>query len=131
MRSAIAAALKTLRRTAGATIVVRAPGGAQTLPFRAALGKTAYDELSAEGIVIRQERRDYLVLTSELVLDGQPVKPEEGWEIDEIDDLTGQATSTYRVLPIADGETWHWTDQFRQGLRIHTKLRPTSGGAAA
>jgi hypothetical protein len=120
MRRAIAAAMNTLRQVAGVTVTYQR--GAARVTLRATPARTEYDEVSAEGLVIRQQLRDYLVRASDLVLGGAATLPAEGDEILESDAQTGK-TYTYRVLPVPSGETWRYADPHRQELRIHTKLR--------
>ncbi len=94
--------------------------GPLSVCVKATIGRTEYEQDDGYGVVIRQETRDFLIRTIDLVLEGEVTLPELG---DRIEETQCGVVYSYEVLPIG-GSQQHWTysDQFRQTLRIHTKL---------
>jgi len=92
--------------------------GASTVAVQATVGRTVFEQADEYGIVHKTESRDYLIRTSDLVLDGQATLPKRGDLIREID---GSTTVVYEVLSPGDEPVFRYSDPYRKALRIHTK----------
>lgn len=84
----------------------------------ATIGKTEFEIDDEFGVVQRIESRDFLILASDLVLDGNLTLPERG---DVIEELAGNQTLQYEVTAPGTEPCWRYSDLYRQTLRIHTK----------
>lgn len=84
----------------------------------ATIGKTEFEVDDEFGVVQRIESRDFLILTSGLVLDGNVTLPERG---DIIEEQAGTQTLQYEVTAPGKEPCWRYSDLYRQTLRIHTK----------
>jgi len=116
--------------------------GSLSASVPATIGKTTFEEENGYGILTRIESRDYLIRAVDLVLAGfggfspeeiaaltaseleellasEPAKPERG---DLIRETVGEKTLSYELLPLGNQPSWRWSDQFRNTMRIHTKL---------
>lgn len=63
--------------------------------------------------------KDYLIVASELILDGDTVTPREG---DRITQTLPEGDVTFEVLPPNRGEpAWRYSDPQRTILRVHVK----------
>jgi hypothetical protein len=85
----------------------------------ATVGRTVFEQDDGVGTIIRNEVRDYLIDTADLVLPklGQ-VLPERG---DKIEETEGSKTFIYEVVSIGSEPHWRYSDPYRKTLRIHTK----------
>ena len=92
--------------------------GSSTVEVQATIGRTEFEQADEYGIVQKIESRDYLIRTSDLVLDGQSTLPKQGDQIREID---GETTFVYEVLSPGDEPVFRYSDPYRKALRIHTK----------
>ncbi len=92
--------------------------GASTVEVQATIGRTVFEQADEYGIVTKTESRDYLIRTTDLVLDGQPTLPKRGDQIRETD---GETTFVYEVLSPGDEPVFRYADPYRKALRIHTK----------
>jgi len=90
----------------------------------ATIGKTEFEVDDEFGVVQRIESRDFLILASDLVLDGNLTLPERG---DIIEEQAGTQTMQYEVIAPGTETCWRYSDLYRQTLRIHSKL---IGGAS-
>lgn len=89
----------------------------------ATIGKTEFEVDDEFGVVQRIESRDFLILASDLVLDGNVTLPERG---DIIEEQAGTQTLQYEVTAPGKEPCWRYSDLYRQTLRIHTKAIGTS-----
>ena len=96
--------------------------GAITVAVQATIGRTEFEQADDFGIVHKVESRDYLIRTSDLVLDGQATLPKQGDLIRE-SNVSGSSTTTfvYEVLSPGDEPVFRYSDPYRKALRIHTK----------
>lgn len=92
--------------------------GAQSVEVQATVGRTVFEAADAYGVVERTESRDFLILTADLVLDGQVVLPERGDRIRETQD---GKVYVYEVMAPGKEPCYRFSDVYRQTLRIHTK----------
>ena len=104
------------KRLDNATVPVTYKRGGDSLAMEAQVGLTVYEEVDADGVVIRFESRDYLIALDEFEA---PITmpPQIGDEIEETQD---SATYTYRVTSIPGGQAYR-RDAHRLRVRIHTK----------
>ena len=91
---------------------------ASSVEVSATIGRTVFEVDNGYGVLERTESRDYLILTSDLVLDGQQTLPERG---DRIRETQGTQTFVYEVMAPGKEPHWRYSDPYRKTLRIHTK----------
>jgi len=98
-----------------------APGVGASVEVQATIGKTEFDVDNGAGVLLRVESRDYLILTADLVLDGEQTVPKQG---DTIRESVGEVVMVYEVTGPAPGGAPHFrfSDPYRKTLRIHTKF---------
>lgn len=96
--------------------------GANGVVVQATIGRTLFEQEDGTGATVRQQVRDYLIDTEDLVLAGSPTLPAKGDRIEEVD---ATWKYTYEVLPLGGEQHWRYSDPYRQTLRIHTKLIAT------
>ena len=107
----------TARRLYGLSVVYRR--GPLFVELAVAVGRTETENVDTEGVVsVRGRVRDYLIAASELILNGQHVRPEAG---DTIEQWVGSVKMIHEVRPIADGQHWRWHDPNEETFRVHTK----------
>lgn len=109
----LAAKLKT---SASRTVIYRR--GDSYVEVQAVIGKTEFGEGETQDVVVTHRMRDYLVLTVDLVINGQAVLPEMG---DRIEETASGKVHKHEVLASPSGEVFRYADPFRIQLRIHTK----------
>lgn len=107
------------KRKKFATIDVTYRRGEDSVEVKATVGRTTFEQDNADGIILRNEARDYLITAADLILDGDTVLPAIG---DRIEETSGDITFIYEVLPIGSQQCWRYSDEYRLTLRIHTKL---------
>lgn len=92
--------------------------GAASVEMPAVLAATTFDVTDANGILTRVDSRDFLILASDLEIDGQRIEPAAGHRIivGDLDD--GQK---YEVASVGGADCWRWSDDYRIRYRIHTK----------
>lgn len=81
----------------------------------ATIGKTIFRIEDDYGRIVHYESRDYLISSSDLLINGIIITPEKGDEI--IDD-----GFIYEVMAPANEPEWRYSDTYQNTLRIHTKL---------
>lgn len=99
------------------TVVYRR--GTSSVDVQATIGSTAFRIDDDTGASIVSISRDYLVRTTDLVLDGSPALPRRGDQIED-DDGQGQ-THVHEVMAPGGEPEWRYSDPQRSTLRIHTK----------
>jgi len=78
-------------------------------------GRTIETVESDFGIVFDQQRlRDWLILASDLVLDGSAVVPTRN------DTITDAGGKTYRVVSIPGEPEYRYSDPYEQVFRVHS-----------
>lgn len=92
--------------------------GASTVEVQATLGETTFEQADDFGIVQKIESRDFLIRTSDLILDGQPAVPKAG---DRLRDTQGTQVFVYEVSAPGSEPPYRYSDPYRKALRIHTK----------
>lgn len=85
----------------------------------ATIGKTEFEVDDEFGVVQRIESRDFLILASDLVLDGTVTIPQRG---DIIEKQPGTQSLQFEVTAPGKEPCWRYSDLYRQTLRIHTKF---------
>ena len=117
--------LEAQRKLHAASTVVYGRG-AFSVEVAATIGRTVFELENTYGIVEKTESRDFLVLTADLVLDGQAVLPQRG---DRIRETCGQQVLVYEVMAPGQEPAWRFSDPYRKTLRIHTKQVTTEDSA--
>jgi hypothetical protein len=113
IQAAIAAGQRAARQLGGVKIIFRRD--TDDVPLVATIGRSNWQlENSAGGLMVL-ESRDFLVDVECLKLRGELIVPQRHDVILE-DDLV------YAVLDDSNIPAWRYSDQFRQQIRIHTKL---------
>jgi len=92
--------------------------GGSSVEVAATLGATTFEQADAFGIVQKIESRDFLIRTSDLVLDGALTLPKAG---DRIRDTNGDQVFVYEVMAPGNEPPFRFSDPYRKALRIHTK----------
>jgi len=88
--------------------------GEKSASIAAVVGQTTFDQTNEYGVVTSTTSRDFLIAVSDLLLDGQPIEPARG---DQIDD----SGRTYEVMAPGDEPHWRFADPYRLIYRVHTK----------
>ena len=89
--------------------------GSDFAEVQATIGKTVFKVTDDYGRYQHIESRDYLIGTSDLVLNETHIFPELGDEIIENGFI-------YEVMAPNNEPEWRYSDNFRLSLRIYTKL---------
>lgn len=119
-QNAKAAAFAALNANAAVTVTyVR---GADTVDLESVKGRGEAESEGDEGFTVRQELVDWLFDAADLVLGGQPVKPQQG---DLIKWTTGGETRVYLVGETGAQSPWKYSDQGETRLRVHTTFHGT------
>ena len=92
--------------------------GTSSVEVSATVGRTVFEVDNGYGVLERTESRDYLILTGDLLLDGEQALPERG---DRIRETQGTQTFVYEVMAPGKEPHWRYSDPYRKTLRIHTK----------
>ena len=92
--------------------------GAFSVEIDATVGATRFEVDDGYGTVVEQEIRDYILASSDLVLDGEQVLPQRG---DEIREVRGGVTYVYEVMDMGPERPYRFCDPAGKTLRIHTK----------
>ena len=100
------------------TIPVTYHRGDESIEVLATTGKWTFRIDDGTGILEKIESRDFLILTTDLVLGGQVTKPQRG---DRIKEPSGDKVYVYEVLAPGNEDCWVFSDGYRKTLRIHTK----------
>lgn len=101
------------------TISVEYKRGLDSVVLLATVGRTVFELDMGRGILERWESRDYLVLTKDLILGASPALPVAG---DRIRETQGATVYVYEVMSPGDEPDYRFSDDYRETLRIHTKL---------
>jgi len=110
----------TLSRSCGQSVTYRR--GEFSTVLTAVADSKQYEADNGYGVLETYECRDFLIPTSELVLDGAAVLPQKGDRIEE-----AREGVTYLYECMAPGVLTHYRFMCPSLLRIHTKLVGTSG----
>ncbi len=105
-----------------ATRAVTYRRGMDAVVVQATIGRTLFEQDDGYGLIVRNQTRDYLIDSDDLILAGVSTLPARGDLIEEID---GLKKYTYEVMPLGSEQHWRYSDPYRQTLRIHTKLIET------
>ncbi len=109
------------QRTRHATRPITYQRGALTSdPIDATVGRTVFESADQFGVIQKTESRDYLMLRTDLVLNGVVTLPQRGDRVRETQD---DEQFVYEVVsPTGGGEpVFRYSDPYRKTLRIHTK----------
>ncbi len=92
---------------------------ADLIPLKATKGRSLFEQVDANNMVIGVESRDFLVSSSNLMLHSQRIEPIEG---DQIIESVGSETWLYEVTAFINDQCFRYCDPFRLRMRIHTKF---------
>jgi hypothetical protein len=98
--------------------------GGDSVEMAATIGRTEFEQADEFGAIHKIEARDYLVLTTDLVLSGVQTLPKAGDQVRETD---GAKTFVYEVMAPGTEPPFRYSDPYRRTLRIHTKHVATEG----
>lgn len=76
---------------------------------KATVGRSEFEMVDSNGVVMRVDSRDYLITASQL-----SVEPKAGHRI-------ADGGNVYEVSEFGSEPAWRWSDPFHQTYRIHTK----------
>lgn len=86
----------------------------------ATIGRTEFEVIDQNQMLVKVESRDFIFDTAQLILASATVLPEQG---DLIDEVIGSETWTYEVMaPLPRSAPWRFSDPYHLRLRVHTKL---------
>ena len=94
-------------------------GDGPSVQVQATIGRTTFDVDNGTDALLRVESRDYLILTVDLVLEGEQTPPKQG---DTIRESMGQTVMVYEVMAPGGAPHFRFSDPYRKTLRIHTKF---------
>lgn len=106
------------QRSRHASRAVTYARGGRTLEVSATIGRTTFEVDDGYGVLVQHESRDFLILAADLVLDGQPILPQRG---DQVWEVQGSNTFVYEVTAPGNGPCWRYSGPYRKTLRIHSK----------
>ena len=112
------------QRTRHMTRMVVYQRGGDSMELAATIGRTEFEQADEFGVIHKIESRDYLVLSTDLVLGGVQTLPKAGDRIREAD---GAKTFVYEVMAPGSEPPYRYSDPYRRTLRIHTKHVGTEG----
>lgn len=98
--------------------------GGDSVELAATIGRTEFEQADEFGVIHKIESRDYLVLTTDLVLAGVQTLPKPG---DRVRESEGAKTFVYEVMAPGNDPPFRYSDPYRRTLRIHTKHVATEG----
>jgi hypothetical protein len=93
--------------------------GVDEVALDATVGSTDRESMDESGTSIKSKIRDYIIRTSKLILNENPILPERG---DKIKQVVGTQTFTYEVIEIGGDKHYSPMDPAGTMLRIHTQL---------
>jgi hypothetical protein len=106
------------KRTQFASHVVTYVRGERSVELPATIGKTTFEVDDGYGVLVRHESRDFLILTADLIFNGQQEEPQRG---DQIRETQNQQRFVYEVSAPDKTPCWRYSDAFRKTFRVHTK----------
>ena len=95
------------KRTQYASRVVTSTCGAASVDVPATIGKTTFEVDDGYGVLVRHESRDFLILATDLVLDGEQEKPQRG---DRIREAQNQHIYVYEVSAPGKEPCWRYSE---------------------
>lgn len=108
---------RKLKQHAGETLVYSR--GAHSVEITAPKGKTLLSITDGlGGTRIEWTDADFLIMASELILNGAQVEPERG---DRITHTVDGASTVYEVRAPQGEPPWRWSDSFNVTMRVHAK----------
>ena len=112
------------QRTRHLTRLVTYQRGTNSVGVKATIGRTLFEQADDFGVIQKTESRDFLVLTVDLVLNGERVLPKPG---DRVREMQGDQVFIYEVMAPGTEPPFRYSDAYRQTVRIHTKHVATEG----
>ena len=94
--------------------------GSESVSLAATIGKTDF-EIASDFGVETYVSRDFLILTSDLILSAQVVLPQKGDKIEEPVGDAALSIKVYEVMAPASEPVWRYSDPHQKMLRVHTK----------
>lgn len=117
LEQAQATLMSSMLTHAGTAVTYRRGGVSVVLD--AVKGKSDIEIAGTDGGQTLVQSIDWIVKPEDLVLDGSQVTPERG---DIVELTAGGKVVQHSVLSIPGEPGWRYTDPYRKGLRIHTKV---------
>jgi len=90
--------------------------GSRAIEMRATVGRTDWEVDDGHGYLERFESRDFVVRSSDLVLEGRKSLPSPGDRISEVG-----STAVYEVMAPPRAPAWRNADPDGISIRIHSK----------
>lgn len=100
--------------------IVYRRGDSLSVPISATLGKSEFEEVGIDGGIVNVESTDFIIQAADLDFGGGPTEPAEG---DLIEFEQQGTTYTQIVTRMGSEKPWRFTDGFKLGMRIHTRLK--------
>lgn len=114
---AIVGAVRAAQASVGITLTI-IRGGHSTADVPALIGRSRDVRVTQDRLVVGVSVRDYKIVASDYVIDGEIVKPAKGDRLVE----TSDKVRTFEVLPTAGEGEFRASDPYHTVHRIHTKL---------
>jgi len=105
------------------SITVAYRRGETEISVLARAGRTPFESMSDNGVLIHTQSRDYLVKADDLVISEVRILPEPK---DQIVETADGMTYTHEVNSPAGGDCWQYSDASRRIIRVHTRLVATA-----
>lgn len=110
---AVIAAYKAVRSMSGVTATYTR--GANSVTLKVVQGQTQLQATADNGIVVIGNAHDFLILVSELIINGSNTLPLRG-------DTITVGSTVYTVLTMGGDAQYRYTDQERVIIRVHTRV---------
>lgn len=112
---------ESLREAAG--VAVRYRRGDESVELIVVRGNSRYEIADNSGMMVNKDVLDFIILTSELVLDDENVLPMAGDRIEELD-----SGAVHELMQPSPSETlWRYSDRNRSRVRVHTRTVREAG----
>jgi len=96
--------------------------GLESITVNASIGRSSFEQSDESGLITRMESIDFLIRSSDLVINGIRTLPMPG---DQIRDQLDINVFVYEVMADGADAEYKWSDPNKETLRIHTKLVAT------
>ncbi len=94
--------------------------GVHEIPVKAVPGTHELQQLDDQQRIVRVEKRDWIITTTDLVVDGEKQDPKEGWQIKWAVD--GEVRVYEAYSPNGSTQPFRYTDPYNTAVRIHTEF---------
>lgn len=110
----------TVKQAAGLTVRYERGEDVLVASLRVVTGNTPYESISASGVVVTSQSRDYVVEVTDLVRDDndEEIVPQRG---DRLIEVRPGGEAVFELLDLPGSNCWRWSDSYHVARRLHTK----------